>query len=128
MSFDTAEYYGTSEDGDGATHSCPEDAIDEAAGYCDEDDSITVYGFDLEQPKGWLTGVAKDAAETAVDSVYEMAELSFDDTWHSDEVLNDVRRAVIADVCRVLRGYGFLELTGERTYSADEVRAILGEP
>jgi hypothetical protein len=123
--FSAADYYGTDESGEGADYDCPAGAIDEA--YRNECDEVTVYGFVLEQPSGWLLGIAKDAAEAAVDSVYERAELGLDETHYADDTMSEVRRAVFADVCRILRGHGFYRLVGQRTYSIDEVREILGE-
>jgi hypothetical protein len=41
--------------------------------------------------------------------------------------LDEPAGAVIADVCRILRGYGFLHCVGQRTYSAEMVREILGD-
>jgi len=134
--FDNATYYDACEsDVVDCTH--PHDTIEKYVEESDWDDHphpITVLAFVATVRDKDIRELARDVAEGALDCLDSLL-YEFDGTETDDRMSNrgaaDLSIAIEAATMRVLREHANLAVlrkVGERTYSVDEVRAIVGEP
>jgi len=134
--FDNATYYDACES-EVVSHSHPHDAIDQYVEDGDWDDHphpITVTAFMATVRDGDIRELARDVAESALEQL-DNTLYDFDGTETEDRLsargAAELQMAIEAATMRVLREHANLETlhkVGERTYSVDEVRAIVGKP